>query len=94
MTKADIIERVYSTIGGFSKKEAAALVDNVFETMKAALASGRNVKISTFGKFVVRDKHARRGLNPRTCEQIILERRRVVRFKPSPVLKTAVNTEK
>lgn len=94
MTKADIIERVYSTVGGFSKKEAADLVDAVFDTMKETLASGHKMKVSTFGNFVVRDKHARWGLNPRTRERIMLPPRRVVRFKPSPVLKAALNEEK
>jgi len=91
MTKAEIIESVYDTVGGFSKKEAQDLVDVVFETMKETLAAGYKIKISGFGNFVVRDKRERPGLNPRTRERITLAPRRVVRFKPSPVLKAQVN---
>jgi integration host factor subunit alpha len=93
MTKAEIIEAVYEKVGGFSKKEASDLVEAIFETMKETLASGHKIKISGFGNFVVRDKKERPGLNPRTRERIVLSPRRVVRFKPSPVLKSLINTE-
>ncbi len=91
MTKAEIVERIYGTVGGFSKKEAADLVDAVFDLMKQTLSSGEKVKISSFGNFVVRDKSERPGLNPRTRSPITLAARRVVRFRPSPVLKSQVN---
>src|SRR5690349_16279516 len=91
MTKAEIIESVYERVGGFSKKEASDLVEAIFETMKETLASGHKIKISGFGNFVVRDKKERPGLNPRTKERIVLGPRRVVRFKPSPVLKALIN---
>ena len=91
MTKAEIIESVYARVGGFSKKEASDLVEAIFETMKETLASGHKIKISGFGNFVVRDKKERPGLNPRTRERIVLSPRRVVRFKPSPVLKALIN---
>jgi integration host factor subunit alpha len=91
MTKQDIIERVYAKVGGFSKKEAQDLVEAIFETMKETLASGSKLKLSGFGNFVVRDKRPRPGLNPRTKERIVLDARRVVRFRPSPVLKARVN---
>ena len=93
MTKAEIIESVYERVGGFSKKEASDLVEAIFETMKETLASGHKIKISGFGNFVVRDKKERPGLNPRTRERIVLSPRRVVRFKPSPVLKSMINLE-
>jgi integration host factor subunit alpha len=93
MTKAEIIESVYARVGGFSKKEASDLVEAIFETMKETLASGHKIKISGFGNFVVRDKKERPGLNPRTRERIVLGPRRVVRFKPSPVLKSQINKE-
>ncbi len=93
MTKAEIIEAVYEKVGGFSKKEASDLVEAIFETMKETLASGHKIKISGFGNFVVRDKKERPGLNPRTRERIVLSPRRVVRFKPSPVLKSLINTD-
>jgi integration host factor subunit alpha len=93
MTKAEIIESVYARVGGFSKKEASDLVEAIFETMKETLATGHKIKISGFGNFLVRDKKERPGLNPRTRERIVLGPRRVVRFKPSPVLKAQINKE-
>ena len=92
MTKADLSEAIYERIG-FSKKEAAELVDTVFETIKGTLESGENLKISGFGSFVVRKKEARVGRNPQTGAAITISERRVVTFKASPVLKAAVNGE-
>ena len=92
MTKADIIEAVYDQIG-FSKKETAEVVELVFETMKDTLAEGRKIKISGFGNFVVREKKARIGRNPQTGEEITISARRVLTFKPSQVLKSALNGE-
>jgi len=91
MTKADIIEAVYEQIG-FSKKEAAEVVEIVFDTMKDTLADGEKIKISGFGNFVVRPKRARTGRNPQTGEQITISARKVLTFKPSQVLKDALNT--
>ena len=90
MTKADIIESVYEKIG-FSKKEAAEAVELVFETMKSTLASGEKIKVSGFGNFVVRGKRARVGRNPQTGDVITISERRVLTFKPSQVLKDALN---
>ncbi len=61
MTKADIVENVYEKVGGFSKKEAAEIVETVFDTIKETLERGEKIKISGFGNFVVRDKNARAG---------------------------------
>ena len=93
MTKADLVERVYENIG-FSKKEAAQIVESVFEVMKSALESGDKVKISGFGNFVVQQKQARRGRNPQTNQSLVIDARRVLTFKPSPVLKTALNARR
>jgi integration host factor subunit alpha len=91
MTKADIIERVCEEVGGFSKKEAADVVEIVFELMKNTLAEGEKIKISGFGNFVVRAKNPRPGRNPQTGMQITIDARRVLTFKPSNVLKAALN---
>jgi len=90
MTKADIIESVYEQIG-FSKREAADVVETVFETMKSTLANGEKIKVSGFGNFVVRSKRARVGRNPQTGDVITISERRVLTFKPSQVLKDALN---
>jgi integration host factor subunit alpha len=55
MTKADIVESLYEKVG-ISKKEAADLVEMVFDTIKGTLADGTKIKISGFGNFVVREK--------------------------------------
>ena len=91
MTKADIVENVYEKVGGFSKKEAAEIVETVFDTIKETLERGEKIKISGFGNFVVRDKNARAGRNPQTGQEITISARRVLTFKPSQVLKNVLN---
>lgn len=92
MTKADIIEKVYENLGSFSKKESAEIVEMVFETIKGTLQRGEKIKISGFGNFVVRQKKERTGRNPQTGEEIRIAPRRVLTFKPSQVLKNAINS--
>ena len=91
MTKADIIEVVYEKVGGFSKKEAAEIVETVFDLIKETLEKGAKIKISGFGNFTPRDKKTRIGRNPKTGEAIEISARRVVTFKASPVLKAKMN---
>jgi integration host factor subunit alpha len=91
MTKADIVQAVYTKLGGFSKKEAADLVDQVFDSMKETLGRGEKIKISGFGNFVLRDKRQRQGRNPQTGEPIVITARRVLNFKASQLLKQALN---
>lgn len=90
-TKYELVQAVYSKLGGFSKKEAADLVDLIFELMKETLGRGENIKISGFGNFVMRDKNERQGRNPQTGEPITISARRVLTFKPSQLLKQALN---
>ena len=90
MTKADVVETIYQRVG-FSKKESAELVETIFEVIKEALVNGEKVKFSGFGNFIVREKNARKGRNPQTGEEIQLAARRVLTFKPSLVLKNALN---
>jgi integration host factor subunit alpha len=90
MTKADIIEGVYEKVG-FSKKESAEIVELVFDTVKETLERGDKIKISGFGNFQVRFKKARVGRNPQTGKEIEISARRVLTFRPSQVLKSALN---
>ena len=90
MTKADIIEELYLRTG-VSKEEAARLTELFFDLIKETLEKGENVKISGFGKFVVRGKKARRGRNPQTGGDLMLAPRKVVTFKSSPLLKKTLN---
>jgi integration host factor subunit alpha len=90
MTKADIVDNLYEKLG-LSKKETAQIVETVLETIKTTLESGDKIKIAGFGNFVVRQKTARKGRNPKTGEEIKISRRKVVTFKPSQLLRKAVN---
>ena len=91
MTKADIVEAVSSKCG-CSKKESSDLVEGVFLLIKSCLESGEDLKISGFGKFEVKQKKPRRGRNPQTGEALEISARRVLSFKPSQILKAAVNS--
>ena len=90
MTKADIAEKIQAEIG-LTKKEAAEMMEAVFSIMKNTLESGETLKISGFGSFVVKQKKDRRGRNPQTGEALTIEARRVLSFKPSVLLKNAIN---
>ena len=90
MTKADIVEKVYLKTG-FSKKESAEIVEKVFDLVKTTVAKGEKIKLAGFGNFVVKEKSTRRGRNPQTGEEIEISSRRILTFKPSQVLKAAIN---
>ncbi|HET7713716.1 MAG TPA: integration host factor subunit alpha [Patescibacteria group bacterium] len=90
MTKSDIVERIYEKVG-FSKKEATDVVESIFELLKGRLQQGEKVKISGFGNFIINAKRPRKGRNPQTGDEIIISGRRVLSFKPSPVLKKSIN---
>ncbi len=90
ITKADFVEAVYQRVG-ISKKDSASLVDLIFESIKETLSSGKKIKISGFGNFIIRDKKSRVGRNPRTGEAMTISKRRVLTFRPSQVLKNNLN---
>ena len=91
LTKADLVQKVYSSHDNLTKAQATQAVEALLSTMKNCLASGEELLISGFGKFNVKDKNARRGRNPQTGEELILEPRRVITFKPSGILRTKIN---
>lgn len=90
MTKADIAERIANG-NGFTKLESIDLVESVLSIIKDTLADGETLKILGFGNFVVKEKYDRRGRNPQTGEEITIDARRVLTFKPSAMLKDAMN---
>lgn len=90
MTKADLAERIHTNTG-LSRKDSAAMMESVFELIKVSLEAGEDIKISGFGSFTVSQKTARRGRNPQTGEAITIAARRVLAFKPSTMLRQAVN---
>jgi len=90
VTKADIVELLYRKVG-FSKTESADVVESILEIMKERLEAGETVKLSGFGSFLVHEKKPRRVRNPQTGESITIRGRRLLNFKPSPVLKNSMN---
>jgi integration host factor subunit alpha len=90
LTKAYIIEKVQDS-KSLTRKESAEMVVEVFSIMKSTLVSGEELNVSGFGKFIVKQKTDRRGRNPQTGEAITIEARRILTFKPSHLLRNAIN---
>jgi len=92
MTKADLVSKIFEQIGG-TKKDASDLMEKLFDLMRNVIISGESIKISGFGNFIVRNKKSRVGRNPQTGQTIEISARRVLTFKPSQVLRDAVNKD-
>ena len=90
LTKAHIIESIHNQLG-LPKKNCADIFETLLDIMKNSLADGDEVLISGFGKFCVKDKKERRGRNPATGSDMMLDKRRVVTFRCSSVLRSRVN---
>jgi integration host factor subunit alpha len=90
LTKANIVETVAEQIG-YPKNLSFEMIETLLEIIKRTLESGDDVLISRFGKFCVKTKQKRRGRNPATGKDMILEPRRVVTFKCSGRLRDKVN---
>lgn len=92
VTRADLAEAVYQRVG-LSRTESAELVETVLAEISEVLVSGENVKLSSFGSFLVRSKSERIGRNPKTGVEVPITPRRVMVFKPSNIMKARVNGE-
>ena len=90
VTRVDLAEAVYRCVG-LSRKESAILVESVLDELADALIGGESVKLSSFGRFLVRAKSERIGRNPKTGIEVPITQRRVMVFKPSNVLKARIN---
>jgi integration host factor subunit alpha len=90
ITRADLADSVYRTVG-LSRVESADMVEVVLAEIADVIAAGENVKLSSFGSFIVRAKGERVGRNPKTGVEVPIEPRRVIVFKASNVLKNRVN---
>ncbi|HMK76891.1 MAG TPA: integration host factor subunit alpha [Thermodesulfobacteriota bacterium] len=90
MTKIDIVDNICEKVG-YSKKEVAKIVETVFDIIKETLQREDKILVSGFGNFVIRNKRGRRGRNPQTGDNIEITPRRILTFKPSPVLKVSLN---
>jgi integration host factor subunit alpha len=90
VTKADVV-KLLTQREVLKRKEAKKAVDCLIESMKRTLASGDDLLISGFGKFSVRQRGHKRVRNPRTGDEFLMQPRRVVSFRVSPVLRRRVN---
>ncbi len=90
LTRADLTESIYESVG-LSRNESSALVEAVLDEVADRLVEGENVKISSFGSFLVRQKNGRMGRNPKTGEEVPIDPRRVLVFRPSQVMKDQIN---
>ena len=90
LTKADIVESIQNQLE-FTKSKSAETLEMLLEIMKQELESGGDILISGFGKFCVKEKRERKGRNPATGDDMMLEPRRVVTFKCSGKLRNKIN---
>lgn len=93
ITRVSITEAIYEEIG-LSRKDSGDVLDMIIEEIRTELANGNDVKISSFGTFALRKKNARIGRNPKTGKSAPITPRTVISFKPSQILRKAVNGEK
>jgi integration host factor subunit alpha len=91
LTKAEMAERLFDEMG-LNKREAKELVEQFFEEVRQSLENNEQVKLSGFGNFDLRDKRERPGRNPKTGEEIPIQARRVVTFRPGQKLKSRVES--
>ena len=90
MTKNDIAERIHTKLG-FSKKNSQDLLESILSIIKDTLETGDKIKVAGFGNFEIKQKQNRIGRNPQTGESLTIDARRILTFKPSTVLKQAIN---
>ena len=89
LTRADIAEAVHRKIG-LSRAESSNLVEGILRHMCESMSHGRNVKISGFGSFVLRDKGERVGRNPKTGVEVPIAPRRVLTFRASQMMRDRI----
>ncbi len=88
VTKKDIADLLVEKID-VTHNQALSITNDFFDSIKDSLAKDEEVKLSGFGNFIVREKSARPGRNPKTGEQVMISARKVVTFKAGPKLKKA-----
>ena len=90
LTKAMIVDAIHEQLG-YPKNKSAEMLETLLELIKGNLEKGEDVLISGFGKFCVKAKNQRRGRNPATGADMILDQRRVVTFRCSHLLREKIN---
>lgn len=93
VTRSDLVHRVNATVPSVPRAMVRDLLEGLLEEIAQTLINGEAVRIRSFGNFVVRAKAERIGRNPRSGESAIIKPRRVVTFKPSPMLLAIINNE-
>ncbi len=91
MNKQDLIDAASDSSIGLSKAKTERASDRLFTTIAKALTDGEDVRIPGFGTFVVVERRARKGRNPKTGEPVDIPARRAVKLTPSKALRDAVN---
>ena len=91
LTKIQIVESIHNQIG-LPKNKSTEIVETLLEIIKKTLASGEDVLVSNFGRFCVKEKAERKGRNPSTGDDLMLEPRKVVTFTCSGKLRERVNS--
>lgn len=89
LTRADLADSLNRQIG-LSRAESASMVESILDMMSVALEKGENVKISSFGTFVLRDKTERVGRNPKTGIEVTIAPRRVLTFRASQSMRDRI----
>ncbi len=90
LTRADIADQLHREIG-LSRSESSEFVEQVLDGITAALLAGGNVKLSSFGSFMLRRKGLRVGRNPKTGVEVPIEPRTVLTFRPSQIMRDRIN---
>ena len=90
LTRADLADELHRSIG-LSRAESANLVEQVLATISDAILAGHNVKLSSFGSFMLRKKGLRVGRNPKTGVEVPIQPRTVLTFRPSQLLRQRIN---
>ncbi len=89
LTKNDIISKIYKL--GFTQKQAVDIVESLFEILKKNIEKNKDILITRFGKLCIKDKNSRKGRNPATGSDLILDAKRVVSFKCSGKLRKRIS---
>ncbi|MFP6625898.1 MAG: integration host factor subunit beta [Deltaproteobacteria bacterium] len=93
MTKRELIDEIVKAHPTYSRRDAEVIVNSVFDSMAAALCAGDRIEIRGFGSFVVKNRKAREGRNPKTGEVVLVAAKRVPFFKVGKELRQRVDGE-
>lgn len=91
LTKVGLVEQIYKHHETLTKAQATEAVEALLRISKDSLIGGSDLLLSGFGRFQVRNKGSRIGRNPQTGDELVLDARRVVTFKPSGLLRDKLN---